>query len=149
MMIEIQQEMNEVSEINREMLIFAIEQALAFNDKKDVDLSLRLTTDDEIHQLNLAFRGMDQATDVLSFNQDLIDPESGRLYLGDIVISLEKAAKQALEHDHSLDEECAFLAIHGTLHLLGYDHAEKAAQERMWKIQDELFLKVIHQFQGE
>lgn len=146
-MIEIQNETTGYPEIDREMLLFAIVKTLALMEKKGIDLTLRLTTDDEVHRLNKAFRGIDETTDILSFNQDLIDPESGSLYLGDIVISLDRAVGQAPANDHSLDEECVFLAIHGILHLLGYDHAQEADRKQMWNLQDKIYLKVMNEFQ--
>jgi probable rRNA maturation factor len=148
-MIEIQNEATTYPEIDREMLMFAISTTLGLMGKEEADITLRLTSDSEVHQLNQAFRGFNETTDVLSFNQDLVDPQSGRFYLGDILISLDRAALQAPENNHSLDEECAFLAIHGTLHLLGFDHAGDSDRERMWKTQDEIFKKVINEFQGE
>jgi len=146
-MIEIQNETATFPEVNREMLIFAVSSTLALLNKETADITLHMTSDEEVQKLNRSFRGLDEPTDVLSFNQDLIDPQSGRLYLGDIIISLDRVAQQAPEHGHSINEECAFLAIHGTLHLLGFDHAQEEEREQMWKKQDEIFRKVINEFQ--
>lgn len=147
-MIEIQIKTTTRPEVKREMLIFAVSTALTTMNEESVDITLRLTSDDEVRQLNRDFRNLDESTDVLSFNQDLIDPQSGRRYLGDIVISLDRAVQQAPENNHSIDEECALLAIHGTLHLLGFDHAQELDREKMWKMQEEIFRKVINEFQG-
>ena len=105
----------------------------------DNDITLRLIDDAEMLHLNQTFRGEDKTTDVLSFNQDVLDPETGQFYLGDILISLPQATKQALEHEHSLEDEISFLAIHGTLHLLGYDHYTEEEKDVMWPLQDQIF----------
>ncbi len=100
------------------------------------------TTDEGIHALNLERRGIDRATDVLSFPMLEHEPgepieadewdidENGRVMLGEMVISLERAAAQAEEYGHSETRELAFLAVHSTLHLLGYDHERGEEDER-------------------
>ncbi|TMA55844.1 MAG: rRNA maturation RNase YbeY [Deltaproteobacteria bacterium] len=83
------------------------------------ELSLALVTDPEIHDLNRRYRGKDRPTDVLSFPlADALQPS----LLGEVVISVETAARQAQRRGHSLPEELQTLLIHGVLHLLGYDH---------------------------
>jgi len=111
----------------------------------EAEASLTLVDNDEIHRLNREFRQIDRATDVLSFPMvqyerpadfgeldsmdDVFDPESGSLLLGDIVISVQRAKEQAAEYGHSVRREIAFLIAHSTLHLLGYDHmAEEEAK---------------------
>ena len=95
---------------------------------EDVEVSLLLVNDERIQELNRDYRGMDQPTDVLSFalrdGGGEPEYESGEedLLLGDIVISIETAQRQALEYGHSLERELGFLFVHGCLHLLGYDH---------------------------
>jgi probable rRNA maturation factor len=97
------------------------------------ELSLRLTDDAQIQALNRQFRHMDKPTDVLSFAAMEVDFPTGvddddrdsALYLGDIIISVETAAKQAPEHGYSLRKELAWLASHGLLHLLGWDHPDE------------------------
>ena len=81
-----------------------------------------LTGDEEMRQLNARYRGLDRTTDVLSFPDGEIDPETERVFLGSIVISLDRAAEQAVEIGHQLDSELYFLMLHGLLHLMGYDH---------------------------
>jgi probable rRNA maturation factor len=125
--------------VDEDVLRTAVERTLKVLKKPEMDITLRLTDDEEMRQLNQTFRGEDKTTDVLSFNQDSLDPESGRTYLGDIVISIPQAEKQAESQGHSLTAECAFLAIHGTLHLLGYDHYDPAEKEQMWALQDQIF----------
>ena len=141
-MINIQNKTKPVQEFNRDMIKLAIVTTLARLEKQNVDLTVRLTNNTEIQHLNQAFRGIDDVTDVLSFNQDFIDPEIGRYYLGDIIISIDKVAQQANINSHSIDEECAFLAIHGTLHLLGFDHDNLKSQLEMWQLQDAIFATV-------
>lgn len=104
----------------------AVEATLAYEGiDNDVEVSITFTDDESIHNLNLEYRGIDRATDVLSFPiEDDIKTNrgSGLIMLGDIVISLERAVAQAEEYGHSFQRETAFLCIHSVLHLLGYDH---------------------------
>lgn len=148
-MIELQNESQKQLEINLALLERSILAALESVNKPDVDITLRLTDDAPMRRLNQSFRGVDKPTDVLAFNQDFINPETERYYLGDIVISVESAIEQAPEHNHTLDQECAFLAIHGTLHLLGYDHYENEQKAEMWELQDKIYQQVITSFQKE
>jgi probable rRNA maturation factor len=96
------------------------------------ELSLRLTTDSDIQALNSQFRHQDRSTDVLSFaamevDFPKIEGETAdlALYLGDIIISVDTAVRQAPEHGYSLRKELAWLASHGLLHLLGWDHPDE------------------------
>jgi len=146
-MITIQESRGNLAEIDLSLIKAAVENTLSYLDQLDVDITIQLTDNREIAKLNQTYRGEAKATDVLSFNQDFTDPDTGNLYLGDIIISIETAAEQAPDYDLSLDEEIAFLAIHGTLHLSGYDHYEPDEKEEMWKIQDKIFLMTIEQFQ--
>ncbi len=98
-----------------------------------LEVSLLLTNDEAIHQLNKAYRQVDRATDVLSFPMyQAAEPLLPHTSLGDIVISLDAMANQAKAYGHSQTRELCFLFAHGLLHLLGYDHelgqAEEAAQ---------------------
>ena len=142
-MIIIQTEKDLTVEINRQILQKAIAMALSMHGKKDLDVTLRLTNDEEMHQLNLEFRKQDKPTDVLSFNYNFIDPETDREYLGDIIISIETAIHQAEEHNFTINQELAFLTIHGTLHLLGYDHQLPENEDSMFQIQEEIFNKLL------
>lgn len=102
----------------------------------DFEVSILITDDEGIHEINRDYREIDSPTDVLSFpilefdEDGVMLEESGDydgdfLLLGDIVISLERAAKQAEEYGHSLMREVGFLTVHSTLHLLGFDHMEE------------------------
>jgi probable rRNA maturation factor len=94
-------------------------------------LTLSLTDDAELRALNRQYAGEDHATDVLSFEQE--EP-----LLGDVVISVETAARQAKTAGHSLGAELFHLAVHGMVHLLGYDHATKAEERVMFAYEAEL-----------
>ena len=88
------------------------------------EICIELTNDDTIHSYNRDFRNVDRPTDVLSFpafeGEELVAMPDG--HIGDIMISVETAARQAAEFGHSTAHEIMFLAVHGTLHILGYDH---------------------------
>ena len=101
------------------------------------EVSITYTDNEQIHELNLQYRGVDRPTDVLSFPMMDFSGESEEpvadepvVSLGDIVISLEKAAEQANEYGHSFEREVAFLTVHSMLHLLGYDHETSEEDER-------------------
>lgn len=100
------------------------------------DLTIVLANDAQLRQLNKQFLGVDDPTDVLSFPAGEVDPETDRPYLGDVLISVDRAQTQAL--DHLLEDELRLLVVHGVLHLLGYDHAEEAEKILMWRVQREI-----------
>lgn len=106
------------------------------------ELSIVVCDNGFIQNLNKQYRNVDRPTDVLSFPSEETDPESGMRYLGDIIISLPQAATQAAEAGHSLADEISMLAIHGVLHLLGYDHQDAAEKTEMWAKQD-AYLKTL------
>ena len=125
-----------------EDLILAADLTLRKCHTKEVAVGILITGDAEMHGLNRQYRGMDQTTDVLSFNENYIDPESGLEFLGDIIISVPRAKKQAQEGGHSMDQEIQLLAIHGILHLSGYDHDSKLRQKKMWLMQSEILKEI-------
>ena len=107
------------------------------------EVSVVLADDEYIHQLNHQYRGKDCPTDVLSFalnegeEPEIIDgPEV--VLLGDIIISLETAARQAEEYGHSLERELAYLTVHGILHLLGYDHMLEDEKKEMRQEEEQI-----------
>ena len=104
----------------------------------DADVSVTLCDNEHIHDLNNRFRGVDRPTDVLSF--PIFDEEDmgGKVVLGDIVLSLEKAKSQAEEYGHSLKRELCFLCCHSALHLLGYDHETEDERTQMETKQKEV-----------
>jgi probable rRNA maturation factor len=101
----------------------------------EADLTIVLTGDEKLRQLNREYLGLDEVTDVLSFPAAEQDPETGTSYLGDILISMPRAKLQAERAGHTLDEELQLLVVHGVLHLLGYDHANPRQKSGMWKAQ--------------
>jgi probable rRNA maturation factor len=112
--------------------------AVLAHQSTDGDLSIVLTDDAQLHELNREYLDIDAPTDVLSFPASETDPETARRYLGDILISVPRAAEQARTAGHALEAEVQLLTVHGTLHLLGYDHAEADEKARMWKAQAEI-----------
>jgi probable rRNA maturation factor len=100
-----------------------------------VEISIRLTSDDEVHTLNRDYRGKDRPTNVLSFPmldaEDLSDPRAPELLLGDIVLAHGVCAREAAEKGVALEAHATHLIVHGLLHLLGYDHQGSAEAERM------------------
>jgi len=107
----------------------AVAKLHGLGEQEEVDITI--VTDDEIHALNRDYRNVDRATDVLSFalDEDGGEPElvgGPEVHLlGDIIISAETAARQAEEFGHGLEREIVYLAVHGLLHLLGYDHMQE------------------------
>jgi probable rRNA maturation factor len=115
-------------------------------------VTLTLTDDEGIRELNRQYRGIDKPTDVLSFS--LMEGEEPDIHyndedeaskdnpfanlLGDIVISVQRAEAQSGEYGHSLERELGFLFVHGFLHLLGYDHGDEEQELEMFAIQDEV-----------
>ena len=116
--------------------------------ERDVVVSVTFTDNEGIREKNREFRDIDRATDVLSFpmydmkNGDLPDPDEV-CELGDIVLSLEKAAAQAEEFGHSYERECAFLTVHSMLHLLGYDHVNSDEEDRDMRARQRKIMKAI------
>ena len=115
---------------------------------KDAEVSVSFVDNETIHKLNLEYRGKDKPTDVLSFpmtdgdeeNGD-IDLSTGAVMLGDIIISAEKAMEQANEYGHGIEREMCFLAVHSTLHLLGYDHETSGDDEKYMNQTQEAILQ--------
>jgi GTP-binding protein Era len=127
---------------------FACEAALPMppGAGRPAEVSLRLVDDAEIRRLNKAFRGVDRATDVLSFplgdSAPERDPQTGNALLGDIAVSLERARDQAREYGHSYQRELAFLFVHGLLHLFGYDHETDADARAMEEMQERVLAEL-------
>jgi probable rRNA maturation factor len=118
------------SGVDGRALVATAKRLLSAAGEEDSALSLTLVGDKSIRELNRDYRGKDAPTDVLSFPMERSPaPEAERL-LGDVVISVETAARQAAEYDATLQREIYRLLIHGLLHLLGYDHV-LAAQRRL------------------
>ena len=105
------------------------------------EIGLMFVDNEQIREMNKTYRDKDSATDVLSFPMyeadEAIDDEE-EILLGDIVISLERAAEQAEEYGHSLEREVMYLLVHGLLHLAGYDHMEDDEKKEMRQREEEL-----------
>jgi len=105
------------------------------------DMSIVIGDDALLKSLNQKYKQRHTTTDVLAFPAGEIDPDSQTLYLGDVVISLPRAQEQALSAGHPLVDELQLLVVHGTLHLLGFDHNDPADKKRMQASQNE----ILHQ----
>ena len=114
---------------------------------EQAEMSLTFVLNPEIRELNRDYRGIDRATDVISFaiedDDDLANLPAEicaelPVELGDLVISIDKVAEQALFLNHSADRELGYLLVHGFLHLNGYDHEEPADEEKMFTLQEEI-----------
>ncbi|MEM5780964.1 MAG: rRNA maturation RNase YbeY [Lawsonibacter sp.] len=113
-----------------------------------------ITDDEGIHQTNLEMRGVDRPTDVLSFpmfelspgekpRAEWADPDTDKVFLGDMMLSLERAEEQAAEYGHSLERELCYLAVHSVLHLLGYDHLDEGAMRAQMRGREEAILGAL------
>lgn len=116
------------------------------NFERDAEVSVSFVSNKEIRNLNKVYRGKDAETDVLSFpltgedGAEEVSAETGAVLLGDIVISLEMAVRQAANYGHSLERETGFLTVHSMLHLLGYDHESSPLEERIMREKEEVVL---------
>jgi probable rRNA maturation factor len=111
------------------------------------EVTLQVTDDQTIREFNLQYRGIDESTDVLSFENAFTDPESGETYLGDILISFETAKKQADIRGLDLMAELEMLLVHGLLHLTGMDHASDVEWEEMSTMQDSILAELNNPIQ--
>jgi probable rRNA maturation factor len=142
--IEVQQEVSLPETVDLKFLRVAALATLKQQQiEEKVELTLVLTDDDSLQALNRRFRGVDRPTDVLSFANETRGPFAGGAtgrpqYLGDIVISLPTAMQQSEEAGCTLTEELQLLIVHGTLHLLGYDHESPMDKTEMWAVQARL-----------
>ncbi|HEX3032281.1 MAG TPA: rRNA maturation RNase YbeY [Bacillota bacterium] len=141
----------EATEDLEELIESVVQTTLAEEDANLAsEVSVVLVDDPYIHKMNLEYRGIDRPTDVLSFamlEEDENEPEilgepDPEPMLGDIIISLETALRQAAEYNHPVEREVAFLTVHGMLHLLGYDHMEEAETKEM-RAREEAILALL------
>lgn len=122
--------------LNVKEYIKTIKKALK-KEKCTSSMEVIFVSNEEIKSINKMYREIDEVTDVLSFINDDLDNKS----LGDIFIAVDRAKEQAERFGHSNKREFAFLAVHGYLHLIGYDHETKEDEELMFKLQEEILLK--------
>lgn len=130
-MIDVYSETIAITEDERTSIVRAAQAALD-TEQRDGDLTILIDTPERIRTLNREFRNVDRVTDVLTFpawEGEISLSADG--YLGDIMICYDRAKEQAEEFGHSLRRELSFLAVHGVLHLLGYDHMTEADEKRM------------------
>jgi probable rRNA maturation factor len=144
--IDFLDETNQLTESDRELvqslLDFAAEEE---NVEPASELTVSIVTNDRIQEINKEYRDKDQPTDVISFALEELGEDETRIVgdgipriLGDIIISVEKTKEQADEYGHTFSRELGFLALHGFLHLLGYDHMNEEDEKQMFDRQKEL-----------
>jgi probable rRNA maturation factor len=141
-------ETNENLEIYEDLISRAFLNAVKAAQIRQGEVSVLLVDDNQMRQINKTHRGKDSTTDVLAFPQysalELAERKPDDfVLLGDIIISIEKAASQAAEYGHSLERELAFLTIHATLHLLGHDHDNPESERAMFALQNEILIKTL------
>lgn len=146
----------ELEEIAQEVIACALDY---MDCPYEAQVNLLITSNEEIHQMNLLHRQIDRPTDVLSFpmvtyevpgdfsileedGMDCFEPDTGELLLGDIVISADKVLEQAEEYGHSIKREYAFLITHSMLHLMGYDHMTEEEAQEMERLQEEILTQL-------
>ena len=118
-------------------------------------VEVMLTDDEDIHAINLENRGVDRPTDVLSFPMNELTPgdfcaegcemdyETGEIMLGDMVISIPRCEAQAAEYGHSYEREVSYLAVHSTLHLLGYDHVDEGEDKKKMRAREDAIMEIL------
>lgn len=135
-------------EIMKELERVAYETLVYDEFDTECEVSLSIVNDEEIKEINSNFRNIDKSTDVLSFPQidydldeTVMTNEKDEIVLGDIIISIDTAKRQAEEFGHSLKRELCFLTVHSMLHLLGYDHMTDDEEKEMFAKQKEILEK--------
>ena len=149
MNIELYDETNKVAESDQELIHSILTFAAKYLElPENSETSITLVDNERIREINKEYRNKDQATDVISFAN--LEEEEDSLFdwsvledeiphdLGDLFISIEKAAEQAVDYGHSFERELGFLALHGFLHLNGYDHIEKEDEKEMFDLQKKI-----------
>lgn len=151
-----EQENHEISEAFIALLNQILQKAGEAEGVTEGEVALTFVTNEKIHELNYAYRGIDRPTDVLSFAlNESVGEEPEIVYeledgeelefgdmLGDIIISVERAQEQSKEYGHSLERELGFLFVHGFLHLLGYDHQDAESEAEMMGKQEAVLKQV-------
>lgn len=133
----------EISDILMQKIKRILENVLERYNKKSFEVCVVFVDDNFIRDLNKKYRGKDQATDVLSFTMQGAEDEQGFFdetedILGDIIISAETAARQCGGYGHAFEKEISYLAVHGVLHLLGYDHDTEKEKKEMRSLEKEI-----------
>ena len=156
MYIEMTDETGQVSPDMEKQILDLVSFAAKRIEKDDKEMAITFVDNERIHQINLEYRGMDRPTDVVSLEYkpelsiqinpaDLeADPDLALMmedfdsYIGELYISIEKAKEQAQEYGHSYEREMGFLAVHGFLHINGYDHYSPEEEAEMFGLQEEI-----------
>ncbi|MBD8015733.1 rRNA maturation RNase YbeY [Planococcus wigleyi] len=144
--------MDETESLNQQELDFVqkiLEHAAKEEGLGESEVSVTFVTNEMIRDINREYRGKDQPTDVISFAMEelgegetaIIGSQEPRM-LGDIIISLDRTKEQAADYGHSFERELGFLAIHGFLHLLGYDHMTEEDEKKMFSRQEEILVSL-------
>ena len=124
-------------EIFRAIKAAAVAALLHEQVDKPSEICVTLTDDAGIHAINRETRGVDRPTDVLSFPIGELDYDTGRIFLGDMVLSLERAEAQSIEYGGTFEHEVQYLTVHSVLHLLGYDHLDEGEMKRQMRAREE------------
>lgn len=142
--VENEQEKLQVEKRTIDALHKAMNIASNLHSLEDSTVNIILVDNAKIREINREYRGVDRETDVISFalNDFEVTFPWEREELGDIYISVEKALEQSREYGHSFDRELVYLAVHGLLHLLGYDHLEKAEKKEMRQEEEKIMAEV-------
>lgn len=128
-----------------------VERCLALHEfDSEVELSLLITNDETVRELNSRYRGIDDTTDVLSFalteegadSSSFVTPPDDVIHLGEVIISYPQAERQAQSAGHTVEQEMALLVVHGVLHLLGYDHADPDEEREMRGLEQEILSQI-------
>ena len=144
--IDFNDETDKLSETDMKLIENLLQYAAIEEQIEDgSEVSITFVTNKDIQEINKTYRGKDQPTDVISFAMEELGEGEVEInftdmprVLGDIIISVEKAQEQAEEYGHDFDRELGFLALHGFLHLLGYDHMNEEDEKQMFSRQKEL-----------
>ncbi len=125
--------------IDQQSLLACARQVIAReNPGSEIELTLVVTSDETLRDLNSQHLGIDSPTDVLAFPADEFDPDTQMTYIGDVIISFPRAQAQAETAGHPAQNELCLLVVHGILHLVGYDHDTDENKAAMWKTQAEI-----------
>ncbi|MGT2636864.1 rRNA maturation RNase YbeY [Streptococcus ratti] len=156
MYIEMIDETGKVSESIKKQTLELLEFAAKKTGKENKEMAVTFVTNERSHELNLLYRGTDRPTDVISLEykpetelavdeEDLKEnPDLAQMmaefdsYIGELFISVDKAEEQANDYGHSFEREMGFLAVHGFLHINGYDHYSPQEEEEMFSLQEEI-----------
>jgi probable rRNA maturation factor len=146
--VDVQTALRFAGEVDEELLRRVTAETLRHEGiEGEIALSVLITDDEAVRELNRQFRDVDAPTDVLAFGSgeegDFVTAPGEPAYLGDVVISYPRAVAQAEEYGHSINRELALLAVHGVLHLLGYDHMSEAERTEMWARQNEILESLV------